>query len=194
VLKRAADSIRGLGHGTGLSAIFLHNTTHKNSDGTAVHQSGIADELKRRMQARVDLTETERVPIKKGLKDKLAVNPRDVNFKPFLAECKRLAEERLKAKPAAEKASAEQAIKQAEDQEKEVVKKGEDAAHTDAKQVLKEQIKIAFDSALAQTSTAVATSLSLSFVDGDRSTHGGAIADLRQKAQTSWKPILDAAN
>ena len=191
ILKRAATNIRDLGHGKGLSAIFLHSTTHKNSEGTAVHQSGIADELKRRMEARAEIAENERVPIKSTVGEKLLVNPRGQQFEPFLAECKKRAEAKIQA---AEKAKAQEAIKTAEEKEKEVVKKAGDGAQLDAKQVLKEQMRIAFDNTLAQTSTAVATSLSVSFVDGDRATHAGAIADLRQKAQTSWKTILSAAD
>ena len=191
ILKTAADNIRALNHGKGLSSIFLHKTTHKNAEGTAVHQSGIAEELQRRMKQRVDLTEEQRVPIKSTVGPQLLVNPRGKQFEPFLAECKERAAKKLKA---ADKQAANDAIKKAETDEKAVTKKGEDAAQADAKAVLKEQIKMAFESALAQTSTAVEVSLSVSFVDGDRAAHAGAVADLRGKARTSWKPVLDAAS
>lgn len=189
-VRAAATAVDNFGHGKDMSAIWLHQTTHSNDEGPGVHQSTIAPEVKRRVEAVSDKAEADRFLIV-NQDETLSVNPRTGNFKTFLDQIKVRATQIVNER---EKQKQLDAVKKAEDADKAITATAQTSASEIARQVLKEQIRLAFDNALAQTSTQVATALSASFVDGDRAAHGGKIAELRGKAQSSWAPIVNAAD
>jgi len=186
----AVTKIEGFGHGKGLSAIWIHSSTHVNRGAPAVHNSGIRAELTRRLEADAAKADEERKLIINRTGGKLSVKPQGMQFEDFLEKCKEQAQKNVNAK---KKADAEAAIGKAEAEEKDVSKKAETDVVATTKAVLKEQLRLAFDGALAQGMTALEVALSVSFVDGDRGEHAGPLATVRTAAPELWKAILTCA-
>ena len=184
-LTSRAGPIAANPSGNRLAAISLHRVTHQNSGGVAVHAAAMREEIAAAIAAIDASTETETIRIMNtaNLGD-LAVNPSGQTIDSWI----RMVHAALDREDAdaAERAQAETALRQAQQQVDTVERAAVTRAEDTVQGRLGRIVETAFASSLTQGTAAVTTALSHSILDGPDADSSPAVGQLPSLARETW--------
>ncbi|MDZ8091406.1 MAG: DUF4157 domain-containing protein [Nostoc sp. DedQUE05] len=172
--------------GVGLSAILIHEDTHKKSS-TAVHNSKLKEPLAKHLDAEQQLTQQKRIRVMDATQKKLLVNPRTNNWRDFLAACYQ--EIKNKAQSPNQKKVTEIILSDAEKEFKDIDDDDRERILENTKDQLNNLLERAFNDAYHFDKTKVKLALDASKVDGSSKNKNAAMNDLEDLAEQTWEPI-----